>query len=116
MANTDRQLLTIGVFLVVIFVAIVLAVSTIIDWINTVPFCLLLFGGWMLVLAELQRSNPEKYAQSAFSSLQLGLLLAGIGGAWFLFAYNWLYSIAVLVLVFGLIAITTALHHGKKIE
>ena len=116
MANTDRQLLTIGVLLIVIFLAIVLALTSTISWINTVPFCLTLLGAWMLALAELQRSNPEKYARSAFSSLQLGLVLAGIGGAWFLLAYNWIYSIALIVLVFGLLAIVTALHHGKKIE
>lgn len=116
MANTDRQLLTIGVFLIILFAAIVLAVTAIISWINVPPFCLMFLGGWMLVLAELQRSNPEKYARSAFSSLQVGLVLAGIGGAWFLLSYDWIYSIALVVLVFGILAIVTALHHGKKIE
>ncbi len=116
MVNTDRQLLTIGAFLIIIFAAIILGVTTAISWINTVPFCLLFFGVWMLVLAELQRSNPEKYARSAFNSLQFGLFLAAIGGAWFLFYYNWIYSVALLILVLGLIAIVTALHRAKKIE
>ncbi len=116
MANTDRQILTIGVFLIIIFAAIILGASSIISWYSTVPFCLLLFGVWLLVLADLQRANPEKYSRPAFSYVQLSLCLIGIGGAWFVFAYNWIYSIAILVLLFGLLAIVTALHHGKKIE
>jgi len=70
---------------------------------------LLLFGFWMLALAGMRGSNPEKYARSAFSTMSLGLMLIALGGAWYLFGYNWLYSLVVILLVFGALAIAAAL-------
>ena len=39
----------------------------------------------------------------------MGVLLMALGGAWLLFSVNWLYSLALLLLVLGAIAIVAAL-------
>jgi uncharacterized membrane protein HdeD (DUF308 family) len=56
----------------------------------------------------MQSSNPQKYERSAFGLLGWGLLLIAVGGAWFLYSFNLLYSIALILLVMGALAIATA--------
>ena len=109
MAEAKRQLLTIGAFFIVLVVAIVLYVANIIGWTLIVPLVLVLFGVWILVLAGMRSSTLQKYERGAFSTLSLGLLLVAVGGASYLFAYNWLYSLALILLLFGAIAIAAAL-------
>jgi hypothetical protein len=110
MAESNRETLSIGVFLVIIVVAIMLyAVQVITDWTLIIPLVLVLFGCWTLVLAGMRASNPQKYERGAFSTFSLGLLLIAVGGAWYLFPVNPLYSLALVLLVFGALAITAAL-------
>ncbi len=109
MAEAKRQLLTIGAFFIVIVVAIVLYVANIIGWTLIVPLILVLFGVWILGLAGMRSSTLQKYERGVFSTLSLGLLLVAVGGAWYLFAYNPLYSLAVILLLFGVLAIAAAL-------
>jgi hypothetical protein len=45
--------------------------------------------------------------------MAMGLGLIVLGGAWFLFPYNWLYSLALILLAFGGIAIAYALRRKK---
>ena len=110
MAESNRETLSIGVLLVIIVVAIMLyAVKVITDWTLIIPLVLVLFGCWTLVLAGMRASNPQKYERGAFSTFSLGLLLIAVGGAWYLFPVNPLYSLALVLLVFGALAITAAL-------
>ena len=109
MAEAKRQLLTIGAFFIVLVVAIVLYVANIIGWTLIVPLVLVLFGVWILVLAGMRSSTLQKYERGAFNTLSLGLLLVAVGGAWYLFAYNPLYSLALILLLFGVLAIAAAL-------
>ena len=109
MSNNDRQLLSIGVFLVIIVVGILLAVAGIIDWTLFVPVVLVLSGCWALALAAMRTSAPQKYERGAFNTLASGLCLIAVGGAWYLFAFNWLYSVALILLVIAALAIATAL-------
>jgi hypothetical protein len=110
MTESNRETLSIGVFLVIIVLAIMLyAVHVITDWTLIIPLVLVLFGCWTLVLAGMRASNPQKYERGAFSTFSLGLLLIAVGGAWYLFPVNPLYSLALVLLVFGALAITTAL-------
>jgi hypothetical protein len=109
MAEDRRTLLSIGAFFIIFVVAIVLYVAGAIDWTFIAPVILLLFGIWTLALAAMRGSNPDKYARSAFSTMSLGLILIAVGGAWYLFGYSWLYSLAVILLVFGALAIAAAL-------
>lgn len=70
---------------------------------------ILLCGCWIIVLGGMQASSPQKYGRSAFSLFGWGLLLVAVGGAWFLYSYGWIYSLAVVLLVLGALAIAAAL-------
>jgi hypothetical protein len=110
MAESNRDTLSIGVFLIIIVVAIVLyAAQVITDWTLIIPIVLMLSGCWTLVLAGVRASNSQKYERGAFSTMSLGLLLIAVGGAWYLFPVNALYSMALVLLVFGALAIAAAL-------
>ena len=108
MSESSRDMLSLGVFLIIIVVVIVLFAAGFIGWTLIVPVILVLSGCWMLVLAAMRGSKPQKYAPSAFGTLSLGLLMIAVGGAWYLFAFNWLYAIALILLVLGALAIAAA--------
>jgi heme/copper-type cytochrome/quinol oxidase subunit 3 len=110
MAESRREMLSIGVFLIIVVAAIVLyAAQVISDWTLIFPVILVLSGCWLLALAAMRASNQQKYERGAFSTMGLGLLLIAFGGAWYLFAFNSLYSLALILLVVGALAIAAAL-------
>lgn len=110
MAESRRETLSIGVFLIIIVVAIMLiATGVITDWTLIFPLVLALSGCWTLVLAGMRATNPQKYERGAFSTMGLGLILIAVGGGWYLFAFNPLYSLALVLLVFAVLAIAVAL-------
>ena len=113
MSESQRQLLTIGVFLIIIVVAILLAATNVLAWAFFVPLVLVLCGVWMLVLSLMRSMTPHKYERSPFSTLALGVALMVAGGAWYLYAFNWLYSLALILLAVGAIAIVAALGRSK---
>lgn len=111
MAKTaDRNLLTIGALFVIIVVSVLLytPVGLLNEWWMVLATVIVLFGFWLMVLAEMQRSNPEKYGRGAFSYFGWGLLLIALGGAWFLYYSNWVYSLVVILLVLGALAVAAA--------
>jgi uncharacterized membrane protein HdeD (DUF308 family) len=85
------------------------AAQVITDWTLIFPLILVISGCWTLVLAGIRASKPQKYERGAFSTMGLGLLLFAVGGAWYLFAFNPLYSLALILLVLGALAIAAAL-------
>lgn len=109
MSESTRNLLTIGVFVLIIVVAIVLYMAGLIGWMAIVPVVLLLSGLWLLALGALRGSKPVKYERSSFSTIALGLVAIAVGGAWFLFDINWLYSLIVILLVVAALTIAAAL-------
>jgi len=109
MAENSRDLISIGAFLIIIVVAIVLLATGLIDWSMIVPVVLVLSGCLLLGLAALKPSTTQKYAPSSFYMLASGLLLIALGGAWYLFRFSFLYSLALVLLVLGALAITAAL-------
>ena len=109
MSESSRQLLTIGVFFLTIVVAILLYAAGLIDWTLIVPVVLVLSGLWALALAGIRASKPQKYERGTFSTMALGLCMIAVGGAWYLFAFGWLYSLVVILLVLGALAIAAAL-------
>ena len=111
MAESKRQLLLIGVFFIVLVVAILLyAFKVLKDWTLIFPTVLLLYGFCVLALAGTRSSSPQKYERSAYSTVQIGVLLVALGAAWFVFVYvGILYSIVILLLALGAIAIVSAM-------
>lgn len=104
----DRNLLTIGALFVIIVISILLFAAKLLSDYYILPTVIALFGIWLVVLALMQSSNPEKYGRGAFSYFGWGLLLVAAGGAWFLYTYNAIYSLAVILLVLGGLAIAAA--------
>jgi heme/copper-type cytochrome/quinol oxidase subunit 3 len=109
MAESRRDTLSLGVFLIIIVVAILLYAASLIDWTLIIPVILVLSGCWTMVLAGMRATNPQKYERGAFSTISLGLVLIAVGGAWYLFVIDPLYSLALILLVFGALAIAAAL-------
>jgi len=106
----ERNLLTIGALFIILVVSLLLyyPANVLTQWWMVLATIIALFGCWLMVLAEMQHSNPEKYGRSAFSYFGWGLLLIAVGGAWFLYTVNWVYSLAVILLVLGGLAIAAA--------
>lgn len=109
MSESNRQLLTIGVFFLSVVIAVVLFAVGLIDWTLIIPVVLLLLGLWMLALGAMRMSKPIKYERSGFSTMALGLIIIAVGGAWLLFGINWLYSLIVILITFAALAIAAAL-------
>lgn len=109
MSESTRNLLTIGVFILTIVVAIVLYMAGLIDWTLIVPVVLLVSGIWLLALGTIRAGKPVKYERSPFSTIALGLIAFAAGGAWFLFSINWLYSLVVILVVVAALVIAAAL-------
>ena len=112
-AGLQRGLLSIGVFLIIIVVSILLywplQVIPPPNWTLIFPLIIALYGVWMLALAAIRMSNPQKYERGAFGTSSWGLLLIAIGGSWFVYTYNVVYSIAIILLMLGALAIIAAL-------
>jgi|SRR5271157_610993 len=106
----DRNLLTIGAVLVIIVVSVLLYWPAKLLTQSYMVFATMLglFGVWLIVLAVLQRSNPEKYGRGAFSYFGWGLMLVAFSSAWFLAYVNIVYSLAVVLLVLAALAIAAA--------
>jgi cytochrome c-type biogenesis protein CcmH/NrfF len=114
MSESRRQLLSIGVFFIIAVVAILLyAANLFADWLNIFPLIFLLFGVWLLFLAAIRAQNPQKYEREPFGTLEMGVILMALGGAWFLYKTGILYSLALILLVLGVIAIAAALRRKK---
>ncbi|MFB3889695.1 MAG: hypothetical protein ACE14S_09410 [Candidatus Bathyarchaeia archaeon] len=109
MAEDKRGLLTLGAFFISVVVGILLYAAKLIDWTLIVPVVLVVFGIWMLALAGMRSSSPTKYGPSGFATMSIGLVLIAVGGAWYLFTVNWLYSIVLLLLVFAALAVAAAM-------
>ncbi len=106
----NRGLLSIGVFLIILVVSIILHVPLgKVDWPLIPPLILALYGCWVIILAGIRVSNPQKYERGPFSTFAGGLILIAIGGAWFFWSTSWLYSLTIILLVLGVLAIATAL-------
>jgi hypothetical protein len=111
MSSSDRQLLSVGVFLVIVVVGILLVVAKTIDWGLFVPVVLVLSGCWTLALAGMRAGKPQKYERGTFSTLAAGLGLIAVGGAWYLFGINPLYSLVLILLLIAALAIAAAPKH-----
>jgi hypothetical protein len=106
-SSANRGLLSIGAFFVILVVSIVFG-DFVVGWLTVPPMIIALCGCWVLVLGGMQTSSPQKYGRSAFSLFGWGLLFIAVGSAWFLYRFGWIYSLAVVLLVLGALAIAAA--------
>ncbi|MDR1993752.1 MAG: hypothetical protein LBQ98_09760 [Nitrososphaerota archaeon] len=106
-----RTLLTIGIFFLAVTIAILLYVIGIINWILIVPVVAVFCGLWLIVLGVMRTNKLERYERSSFSTVVFGLITLAVGGAWAVFAINWIYSVIVILLIIVVIAIATAFQH-----
>ena len=114
MSESRRQLLSIGVLFIIIVVAIIAYAAKLIGpWLNIFPTIFILFGAWELVMAFMRAKSPQKYERTPFGTLEMGIIILALGVAWLVYRTNWLYSLAVLILVLGAIAIASALRRKK---
>ena len=109
MSSSDRQLLTFGVFLIIIVVGILLAVAGVIGWGLFVPVVAVLSGCWVIALAGMRANKPQKYERGTFSTMAGGVGLIVLGAAWYLFGINWIYSLIVILLAIAALAITASM-------
>jgi hypothetical protein len=112
MSTEHKQtLLTISALFFSIIVAILLHVAGLINWTLIAPMVFVLCGLWMLAIGAMRMDKSERYERSGFSTLALGLVAIAVGGAWFAFTINWLYSLVVILLALAVLGIATALQH-----
>ena len=109
MSNSNRQLLSFGVFLIIIVVGILLAIVGIIGWGLFVPVVAVLSGLWAIALGGIRESKTQKYERGSFSTISSGAGLIALGTAWYLFGISWLYSLVVILLAIAALAIATSL-------
>jgi hypothetical protein len=105
----NRGLLSLGAVLIILVVVILLYVSSIIPLWATPPLFIVLCGIWIFALAEIQATNPEKYARSAYGLAIWGVLMIAVGGAWFTIYYNIIYSVVILLVACAAVLIFTAM-------
>jgi len=108
-SSANRDLLSIGIFLMIIAVSVVLASLNVMVWGLIPSFMIASYGCWLLVLAGMQSSSPQKYGRSASSLFGWGVLFIAVGGALFLAGISLLYSLVVVLIALAALAIFAAL-------
>jgi hypothetical protein len=106
------EMLSIGVFLVVAaLVLVVFAAGIIIRVDEVLALIIAFYGVWTIVLAGIRTQNPDKYGRGAYSTLVMGIGLIAFGGSWYLYiaTANLILSIVLLLLVIGILAVASAL-------
>lgn len=114
MPRKPLGLLSLGVLAIIVAVCLVLYATKYILAEAFFPLVLTFFGLWIVVVAGIRAISPEKYERGAFSTFGWGILLIAIGGAWFLAGVNLVYSLALLLIVIGALAVAAALRFWRK--
>jgi len=115
MPKRQLDLLSFGV-LVVIIALLLVTFGPSQEWDKMLSLTILLYGLWVVAIAGIRAKSPLKYERGAFSTLVLGILLLAVGGAWLLNIQTgyWLYSVVLLFLVVGVLAVVSALPSMRK--
>jgi len=112
----DSSVLSIGVFIIVLALSIAVFAAGLITLIEIVPLVLAFFGVWIMILAGIHTSKPQKYARSPFSTFSGGTLVMAVGVVWLLAieGYNIWYLLSALLLIFGLLVVVAVLRTRGK--
>ena len=115
MAQKQLDLLSFGV-LIVILAILLIAFGPTQEWGKILSLTITLYGLWVVALAGIRAKSPDKYERGAFSTFVMGILLVAVGGAWILIIETgyWLYSIVLLLIIVGVLAIVSALPSLRK--
>jgi apolipoprotein N-acyltransferase len=113
MPKQQLGLLSFGVLVIIIAVLLVAFAP---DWGSIISLTLMLYGLWVIALSGIRAKTPEKYGRSAFSILIWGILLFAVGGAWYLniLTGNILYSVVLLLVFVGIVALASAMLRPRK--
>jgi len=113
MAKRQLGLLSFGVFVVILAVSLLVFFP---DLSKILALILTLYGLWGIALAGIRAKNPEKYERGAFSTLVWAILLIAVGGSWFIFIQteNFVYTVVLLLIVVGILAVASALPTMRK--
>jgi len=113
------EMLSFGVLMVItalMLVAYAVQIVTGLD--QVIALIIASYGVWTMILAGIRTKNPEKYGRGAYSTLVMGVLLTAIGGAWFLYieGTSFIVTVALLLVVVGILAVATALPSMRQKE
>ena len=118
MSRRPLGLLSFGVFVVIVAVCLVAwAAEYIATATEVVSLVITIFGVWVIVLAGIRAKSPEKYERGAFSTFAWGVLITAVGGVWLLYTWypeNLVYSLALLLVIIGILAVSAALRMWRK--
>jgi hypothetical protein len=116
MAKRPFNLLSYGVFFVLVALSLALSAVGLIGLVEVPSVVIALTGIWIIVLAGLQIGRTEKYGRSTFSTFSWGVLISTLGLVWFLFNRQILvnYLPVIFLLVIGILIIAAALRYWKK--
>lgn len=116
MAQKQLDLLSFGVLIVILAILLV-AFGPTQEWAKILSLTITLYGLWVVALAGIRAKSPDKYERGAYSTFVMGILLVAVGGAWLLYIEtkgNLLYSVVLLLIVVGVLAIASALPSLRK--
>jgi len=117
MSKSQRGLLNLAVFLVIVAVVIIFVGLYAYSWVQVIPLIIALYGCWFIVFAGVGTRYQTKYTRSAFSTSGWGVLLAAIGfgsDLSIIGRISWIYTIAVVILVLGILGLIAALRTPRK--
>ncbi|UCE16825.1 MAG: hypothetical protein JSV12_04270 [Candidatus Bathyarchaeota archaeon] len=109
--------LSLGILILALAVsAAAFAANMLVDISEIFSLTLVLFGFWIMVLAELRTANPEEYGGGAFNTFSGGILLTTLGAVWFLFirALFVEYLLPALLLVIGILVAVAGIRAWRK--
>lgn len=115
MPRRQLDLLSFGILIIIIAILLV-AFAPSQEWDRLLSLTLTLYGLWVITMAGVRAKSPEKYERGAFSTLVLGILLLAVGGAWILNIETgyWLYSVVLILVIVGILAVASALPSMRK--
>ena len=116
MSKSQRGLLNLAVLLLIAAIVIIVGALKVISWWGVVPLIIALYGCWFIVFAAIGGPFQTKYTRSAFSTFGWGMLLAAIGFGWYLnvYGWSWIYTVAIVILLLGILGLVAALKPPKK--
>ena len=119
MAKVGREqtfILTIGVFIIIVAIYLIALGAELIKIDEAFSLILVTYGVWLMILSAISRGGTRSYERSPFSTFAWGVIIAAIGGAWFLnIRTNQLvYSFALFLLIFGILVVAVAFRSRRK--